>query len=187
MGDTEYDYYDDSYLYAPVLTFTEWDGTTYEDEQSLTEWGAKLVAWEYPEPIENSFVFSHLTHLSGEVVGPLMIIAAVALLLVIILVKKDKTLEKKGIDTVSLILNFVIALFAVPVMALYAVFSDITGSTGELLHMMGYFFPAVTILSLAASVGLRRKGCRSGSFLVQFIGPALFVLHLVLILIFYGY
>ena len=183
MGDPWYDYYDDDYPYAPVLTFTEWDGTTYEDELSLAERGAKIISWEYPEPIENSFVYSHLTHLNSEVVFPLLVIAVVALLLIVIFVKKDQYRIKKPIDTVSLILNFVIALVAVPVTTLYGAFSDIAGSSGELLHVLGYLVPAITVLGLAASVALRRRGCRFGSFVVQFIGPVVFVLDIVCILV----
>lgn len=187
MGDTEYDYYSEDDPYAPILSYNEWDGTTYEDAESLAERGAKLVSWEYPEPIENSLVYSHLTHPSGEVVVPLLGIAVVALLLVIIFVKKDAAFVKRPIDTVSMILNFVGGLVAVPFMALIAALSDIIGSSGEFLHVLGYLLPAISMLCLAASVGLRRKGYHKANFLVQFIGPVLFVLHLVATFIVYGY
>lgn len=186
MGDSYYDYFDDE-EFRPDLTFQEPDGTTYEDEETLLAHGVKLISWEYPEPIENSFTFSHISYLCGDVVLPLVIIAAVALLAVIIFVKREKDLTRQTQDKVSIALNIAIAIFAVPIMAIYGMFSDIVGSSPELLHQLGYLAAPVTVLGLAVSVGLRRKGFSKGSFIVQFAGIAYFAVLMVLILIVEGY
>jgi hypothetical protein len=39
-----------------------------------------------------------------------------------------------------------------------------------------YFVPALTILSIAASVALRRKGYHKSGFFIQFVGVVVFVL-----------
>ena len=44
----------------------------------------KLVSFEYPTPIENSFVFSHISYFSGAVVLPTLLIALLALIATII-------------------------------------------------------------------------------------------------------
>ena len=186
MGDTYYDYFDDE-EFRPILTFQEPDGTTYEDEATLLAHGAKLISWEYPEPVENSFTYSHISYMSGSVVLPLVIIAAVALLAVIIFVKKEKGLGTQPIDKISVVFNFAIALVAVPIMTIYGMFSDIVGSSPELLHQLGYLAAPVTMIGLAVSVGLRRKGFSKASLIAQFVGIAYFAVLIVLILIVEGY
>lgn len=170
MGDTVYDYFSDE-AFAPTLIYFDSENHEYTDEQTLMEHGAKLISWEYPKPIENSFVFSHIAPLSGEVVIPLALMAALALIAVMILVKKEKDLNKQRIDRVSVIVNFVIALTVLPFAAIYGMLSDITGTSVSIMHQIGYFVPAITILGLAASVGLRRKGFHKSSFFVQLAGP----------------
>lgn len=182
MGETYYDYFSDE-EFRPVLIYEDPDGASYEDEEIVLEHGAKIISWEYPEPVENSYVFSHITYLCGNVVIPFALIAAAALLAVVIFVKKDEDLRRKSIDKLSVVLNFVIALTALPFMTIYGLLSDINGSSPELLHQLGYLAPAITILGLAASVGLRRKGFRKGSFISQFTGPAFFAVLFVCIFI----
>ena len=46
------------------------------------------------------------------------------------------------------------------------------GVSAALSHQMGYLVPALTVLGIAASVSLRRKGFAKSGFAVQFIGPA---------------
>ena len=63
-----------------------------------------------------------------------------------------------------------------------AILIDIEGGGPDLYYQVTYFIPAVSILCIAASVALRRKGYRKSSLIVQFIGPVIFVLYL---LVFY--
>ena len=186
LGDPQYDHF--AYgAFEPTLIYYDAEYNEYTDAESLAAQGIKLIDWEYPEPIENSLVFSKISHLSGEVVFPFALIAAFALFLVIIFVKKDQDFSKTTIDKISIVLNFVITLTVLPFTTIYGVFSDINGSTGAFLHQAGYLMPAITLLGLAASVSLRRKGFRKGSFIAQFAGPVAFAFLVVCLLITEGY
>ena len=63
-----------------------------------------------------------------------------------------------------------------------ALFIDIEGGGPELYYQIMYFIPAISVLCLAASVALRRKGYRKSSLITEFIGPIIFALYL---LVFY--
>ena len=183
MGDPQYDYFT-NYAYEPVLVYTDPDYVDHEDAETVLQHGAKLISWEYPEPIENTFVFSHIAHFSSHVVVPFVVIAVLALLAMIVLVKKEKGLPKSRINVVSVVLNFVIALGAVPFMTALGFMSDINGSSGELTHQLMYIMPAAVILGLAASVALRRKGFGKGSLIVQLVAPGAETIMFALVLLF---
>ena len=176
MGDAAYDYF--SYEpFAPSLVYYEHlENNAYTEPQDLMDRGIRIVSWDYPEPIENTFVFSHISYLTSEAVIPLAAIAAAALLSVILLVKKEKELGKQKMDILAVVCNFLVALICVPFFTICGIFSDINGSTPELTHQLLYLLPSITIMSLAASVSLRRKGFRKVGFIAQFIGPVVFTL-----------
>ena len=181
MGDPHYDYFT-AHGFEPVFFYYDSDYNEYTDAETLAAQGVRLIDWEYPEPIENSFLFSHIAVMNSEVVVPMLIIAFLSLLAVIIFVKRDKEAPKRKINTAALILNIVVALVTLPISVFYALLSDITGSNAAFLHQLGYFIPAITVLAIAASVALRRRGyCKSG-FALQFLGPVVFVLMFVILL-----
>ena len=93
MGDTEYDYFDDE-PFEPRIYYYDAQETEYQDEETLAAQGVKLISFEYPTPIENSFVFSHISHFSGAVVLPTLLISLLALIATIIFVKKEKELKE---------------------------------------------------------------------------------------------
>lgn len=179
MGDTDYDHYEFQ-PFAPSFTYYGSDGYTATEPEELEAMGAKIIDFQYPEPIENTLVFSHISILSGEtVVGPTVLISLLALLAVILFVKKDDTLVPVPLDTVSFILNLVIGFVATPFLGLVSTLSDISGDNDNILSQTMYFTAALTVLGIAASVALRRKGYSKTAFVVQFAGPALFVLIMV--------
>ena len=51
----EYDYFDDE-PFEPRIYYYDSNETEYEDEETLSAHGVKLVDFEYPTPIKNSFV-----------------------------------------------------------------------------------------------------------------------------------
>jgi hypothetical protein len=179
LGDPTYDYFDNS-EFRPELAYCDPDTGEYLDEQSMAQKGIKLVSWDYPQPVENTFVYSHISYMTGSDAFPLTLIAAVALLAVILFVRRDKTIEKQWADTVSIIVNIAIGVITVPFFVIYGAFSDIVGCSPELSHQSVYLLAPITLLGLAVSVALRRMGCRKGCFIVQFAGAAAFVLHLLL-------
>ena len=113
--------------------------------------GVKLISWEYPEPVVNSFVFSHIALLSGEAVLPMTLIGAVALL------------------------DVIVGLLVMPITALVKLI-DIEGSSEAWNHQMTYLVPALSLLGVAVSVALRRKGFKRAALILSWIGLIVFAL-----------
>lgn len=178
MGDPEYDYFDDG-AFEPRLYYYDENEVEYPDEETLAAQGVKLISFEYPTPIENAFVFSHISYFSGAVVIPTLLIALLALVAKIIFVRKEKELQYKTIDIVSVVLNFVIGFTLVPFATIAAALIDINGGGPELFRQILYFIPAFSVLCIAASVALRRKGHGVKSLITTLIGPAIFVIYLI--------
>lgn len=183
MGDSEYDYFDEE-PFEPRIYYYDEQENEYHDEESLMKQGVKLISWEYPTPIENGLVFSHISYLNGTVVVPIVLIALLALIAIIIFAKKDKEHKYKAIDFISIALNVIISLTVIPFVIILAFFIDIEGGGPELYYQLLYFIPSVMILSIAASVGLRKKGYRKSSLITQFIGPAVFIIYLLIFYVF---
>ena len=178
MGDPEYDYFDDE-AFEPKIYYYDSQETEYHDEETLAAQGVKLISFTYPTPIENSLVFSHISYFSGVVVLPVLLVALLALIATIIFVKKEKELKYKAIDIVSIVLNFVISFILIPFVTILAVFIDIEGGGPELYFQILYFIPAFSVLCVAASVALRRKGYGVKSLIAELIGPAVFAVYLI--------
>ena len=171
MGDPLYEHFTDT-PFAPELRFYDAEGTSYTDAETLAAHSVKLIDWEYPVPVENTFVFSHISIMTGAVVLPMLLIALAALLATVVFVKKDDDVSRQSIDVISIAFNFILIFLAVPFLTIFGVLSDIIGVSAALSHQMGYLVPALTVLGIAASVSLRRKGFAKSGFAVQFIGPA---------------
>ena len=178
MGDTEYDYFDDE-PFEPKIYYYDAQETEYHDEETLAAQGVKLISFEYPTPIENSFVFSHISHFSGAVVLPTLLISLLALIATIIFVRKEKELKYKAVDIISIVFNWIIGILYLGFISILAFFIDIEGGGPELYYQIMYFIPAISVLCLAASVALRRKGYRKSSLITEFIGPAVFAIYLI--------
>jgi hypothetical protein len=178
MGDAEYDYFDDE-AFEPQIYYYDAEEQEYSDEETLSAQGVKLISFEYPTPIENSFVFSHISYFSGAIVLPTLIIALLSLVAIIIFVRKEKELTYKTIDIVSIIFNVIICVTLVPFVSLAAMLIDINGGGPELYRQVLYFLPSFSVLCIATSVALRRKGCKVTSLISGLIGPAFFVVYLI--------
>lgn len=153
------------------------DGTDYivvKDPAELAQLGLSIVNWEYPEPIENTFSFGGIS-MSGDAVMYTAIIAIAALLACVILVKKDREIVYHGMDKVSIVLNFLIAIVVFPFIFMVSILSEIVAYFSEWQQIL-YFTPALTVLGIAASVVLRRCGYGKHSLQVQLVGPILFAL-----------
>lgn len=183
MGDPEYDYFDDE-AFEPTIYYYDENETEYSDEETLEAQGVKLISFEYPTPIENKFVFSHFAYLTGVVVLPTLLIALLALIAILIFVKKEKELKYKAIDVVSIVLNFLISFTYVGFVTILAALIDIEGGGPELYYQTLYFIPSISLLCIAGSVALRRKGYGKSSLLTQFVGPAAFGIYLLVFYVF---
>jgi urease gamma subunit len=179
MGDSEYDYFDYE-AFEPRIYYYDAEETEHYDEETLLAQGVKLISFEYPTPIENSFVFSHLSYFNGGVVLPTLLIALLAVIATIIFVRKEKELKLRAIDVVSIILNFVIGFTVIPFVSILAIFIDIEGGGPELYYQVLYFIPALSMLCIAASVALRRKGYGVKALITELVGPIVFTLYLII-------
>jgi hypothetical protein len=178
MGDPDGDYFENE-PFEPKIYYYDSEETEFYDEETLSVQGVKLISFEYPTPIENSFVFSHISHFSGAVVLPTLLISLLALIAIIIFVRKEKELKYKAIDTISIVLNFIIGFTLIPFVTILAMLIDIEGGGPELYFQVLYFIPVFSVLCIAASVALRRKGYGVKSLVAELIGPAVFALYLI--------
>ena len=178
MGDPKYV----GSVCQPTGVFHGFDGTndiTVTDPEELAQLGLSIVSWEYPGPIENAFSFGGFS-LSSEATIYTAIIAIAALLACMILIKKEKEIVYRKMDKVSIALNFLIALVAFPFIFLVSGLSEIVADTSVWQQIL-YLTPALTVLGIAASVVLRRCGYGKTGLLIQFMGPILFALELLIV------
>ena len=178
MGDAEYDYFDGE-AFEPQIYYYDAEEQEYSDEETLSAQGVKLISFEYPTPIENSFVFSHISYFSGAIVLPTLLIALLALVAIIIFVRKEKELTYKTIDIVSIIFNVIVCVILVPFVSLAAMLIDINGGGPEISRQVLYFMPSFSVLCIASSVALRRKGCKVTSLISGLIAPVFFAVYLI--------
>lgn len=106
-------------------------------------------------------------------------IAIAALLACMILIKKDKDIVYSKLDKVSIVLNFLIAIPAFPFIFIVSALSEIVADT-SIWQQILYLAPALTVLGIGASVSLRRMGHKNLGFLIQFAGPAVFALSILI-------
>ena len=175
MGDPNYA----GSVSQPAAVCHSFDGTNdieVTDPAELEALGFSMVSWDYPEPITNSFSFGGIS-LSSEGTVYSAALAVIALLTSLVLIKKDQSLPRCKLNTVSIILNFLVALVVFPFILIIGILSEIVADASALQQLL-YLAPALTALGVAASVTLRRTGRNLGSFFVQFAGPALFGLIL---------
>ena len=179
MGDMESDYYE-PFPEDPFLEALDEEGIPYDQEEMLRLFDAEIISWDYPEPVENTFVFSGFSRLH---VGSMMAMLLVGLLVIIacsIFVKKEPTVTYKLLDKLSVVFNYIIGFGAISFIALIVWLLLITMSGDEATYQIFLCIPAFTAFTIAASVSLRRKGFTKAGFLVQFIGPVFFAVFIIL-------
>jgi hypothetical protein len=160
-------------------SFDGMNDITVTDPAELEQLGLSIVSWEYPKPIENTFSFGGI-FLSSEATIYTAIIAIAALLACMIFIRKDKELVYSKMDKFAIALNFLIAIVAFPFIFMVSALSEIVADTSVWQQIL-YFAPALTVLGVAASVALRRLGCKRIGFWIQFAGPAVFALLILIV------
>ena len=181
MGDPEYDYFEEeeNEAFEPRIYYYDAEETFYEDEETLAAQGVKLISYEYPTPLKNRFVFSHISHSSGAVVFPTVLIGLLALLAMVIFVKRDAERKYKAIDIVSIVFGYMIGTVYLLAVIMLALLIDIEGGGPEFYYQAAHYIPAFSVLCLVASAALRRRGHGVSSLIVELIGPAAFAVYLV--------
>ena len=183
MGDPQYDqYYTEYYRFEPQIAYYVYDEYTeyYEEDGVLEPYDIRIVDWDYPDPVENTFKTSHLVPLKARNVLPLLAVSLLTLLACMIFVRRDPDLSYRAIDKLSIVLNFAIAILALPFLAIVCMLMDALGTSEGLIEQFCFCIPAIGGFGLAASVGLRRRGFRKSAFFVQFAGIAALALLLLL-------
>ena len=162
----------------PSGAYTWPEANIIEDAAQLAQMGFTVDSWEYPTPIENSFSFGGFS-MSSEATIYTAAIAVAALLACIILIKRDREMKYGALDKVSIVLNFLVAIFAFPFILVASALSEIVAGASFVQQLL-YFAPALTALCIAASLTLRRMGRKQIGFWIQFAGPVVFALTVLL-------
>lgn len=165
-----------AFHYDPYLAVMDSDGMEYTDEETLGKFDAVITDWTYPQSVDNSFQFAGFSKLHSISMIAMLMVGISVIVACMIFVKKDRTLSYKALDKVSIILNYVIVLAAIPFAALVVWLMQIYISSDALIYQACLCVPAITAFSVAASLSLRRKGFAKSGFFIQFVGPALFAL-----------
>ena len=151
------------------------DGTNdimVTEPAELKELGFYLVNWEYPDPIENKFSFGGVS-LSSQAAVITSVIAVIALLAAVILIKKDPEVTYGLLDKCSIVVNFLMAILAFPVILVTSCLSEIVAGV-NIFQQFLYLAPAFTALGIGLSVTLRRMGHKKLGFWIQFVGLAVY-------------
>lgn len=183
MGDPLYsDYHQKHYDMEEPGAFVEYYDyendisiSGYQNEEELAAVGFRVLDVCYENPIENSFSFSGVTYEPDNIIF-FVVLMLIFLLVCIIFVRKDKEYKYSKLDIAGIISNFIVGIIAVPFITLICTMFGLTGSGYEWIDQCTYNIPSFTILCLALSVMLRRKGYSKQGFFIQFSGILAFVL-----------
>jgi hypothetical protein len=174
MGDPDkYEY--ESGNEAPYLEAIDAEGYSVEISEVF---GAEIISWEYPEPIENSFKFVGFSRLYAVSMLAMLLVAALTTISCMIFVKKDDGIEYKLLDKLSTALNFIISFAVIPFVTIVVALLPLTMDAGSLMYQIYLCIPAITAFTVAASIALRRKGYTMSGLLVQLVCPVLLFVQL---------
>lgn len=179
MGDTkDMDY--EPFLEEPCLEALDQEGYPYDETEIPSEFTAQIVSWEYPEPIENTFVFSGFSILHVGSMLAMLLVGLLTVIACIIFVKRDKAVPYKVLDKISIFTNFAACFLAIPFMTICTVLLPLTMDSDMFLFQFYLCMPALTAFTVAASIALRRSGFTKTGFFIQFVGPVLFYVPIAL-------
>ena len=173
MGDTKDEDYR-PFLEEPYLEALDKEGYPYDEAEMPSEFAAEIISWEYPEPIENTFVFSGFSILHTGSMDAMLWVGLLVMIACIIFVKRDRSVPYKVLDKLSVVLNCVVCFAAIPFITFTTGLMQIVMSGDELMYQIFLCIPALTAFTVAASISLRRNGFTKSGFFVQFVGPVLF-------------
>ena len=179
MGDTkDMDY--EPFLEEPYLEAVDKEGYPYDETNMPSEFTAEIVSWDYPEPIENTFVFSGFSILHAGSMLAMLVVGLLTVVACMIFVKRDKTVPYKALDKLSILVNFAACFLAIPFFVICIAFMLATMGGEDIVTQILLCTPAITAFTVAASIALRRNGFTKTGFFIQFAGPVLFFVPAVL-------
>lgn len=174
MGDTDND--PDYELENPCLEAMDAQGQQYDESELPAVFNAEIVSWEYPEPIENSFIFSGFSGLYVVSMGATLLVGFLTLILCMILVRKGADVVYGALDKIGIALNFVISIVVFPIISFVVCLIQAYQTGPDWIYQVYLCIPPIIALSIAASVSLRRKGFKLSGFLIQFFWIAVLVI-----------
>lgn len=160
----------------PYLCAEDADGNEIDASEVF---GAEIISWEYPEPVENRFTFVGFSALHTGSMLVMLVIGLLTVIACLIFVKRDKAAPRNALNTLSAILNFGVCFVAIPFITVATSLFQLTVSVDAPLYQICLCIPALTAFTVAASIALRRNGFTKSGFFVQFVGPVLFFVPLV--------
>ena len=179
MGDTkDMDY--EPFLEEPYLEAVDKEGYPYDETNMPSEFAAEIISWEYPEPIENTFVFSGFSILHAGSMVAMLLVGLLTVVACMIFVKRDKTVPYKVLDKLSILVNFAACFLAIPFFVICIALMLATMGGEDIVTQILLCIPAITAFTVAASIALRRNGFTKTGFFIQFAGPVLFFVPVVL-------
>ena len=172
MGDTKnYDY---EPLEDPYIVVYGLNGVVCNEPEILEMFDVELISFDYPEPIENTFVLTGISEIPWSCMPVTLFIAFLTFIACIIFVKKDPLVVYKDIDKISIVLNVLLAVGGLPIATLFALLLQAFPIGPNFVYIIYLCIPAIVVFSLSASVSLRRNGFSKAGFFVQFIAPVIF-------------
>ena len=179
MGDKkDMDY--EPVLEEPYLAAVDKEGYPYDETNMPSEFTAEIISWDYPEPIENTFVFSGFSILHAGSMLAMLVVGLLTVVACMIFVKRDKTVPYKALDKLSILANFAACFLAIPFFVICIALMLATMGGEDIVTQILLCTPAITALTVAASIALRRNGFTKTGFFIQFAGPVLFFVPAVL-------
>ena len=178
MNDTKNDYYIAS-LPEPKVYFYDEEGIAYDEEEMLNKFNVEIISWEYPEPVQNTFVFAGFSILHSDSMIAMIWAGVFAIAACVLFVKKDKTISYKPLDKISTVFNFIIGFAGIPLATLLIGLMPLAVDSGALIYQIFLCLPVCTAFTIAASIALRRKGFSKSGFFVQLVCPAFFATCLI--------
>ena len=179
MDDKKNESYQD-FLDDPVLEAIDKDGNQYADTDLPDVFDAEIISWDYPEPIENSFTFAGF---SGLNVNGMMVMTLVGLLVIVlcmIFARKAEGVTYSVLDILSIILNFAIIFFALPIISIVAAVIQAFPTGPDWIYQADLCVPQIIPFTVAASLSLRRKGFRKSGFFITFLAPVVLAILIIL-------
>ena len=168
---------------APFVAYYDYKNDIYLENANQDDIpesiGFKIIDFTYADPIENSFSFSGIRYEADNIII-FILIMLVFFLLCLIFIRKDKEYRYSKLDKIGIVFNFLLGIIVVPFISIVCMLFGIVESHIELINQITYNIPSITILCLALSVVLRRKGYPKTSFFIQFGGILPFVMILAL-------
>ena len=141
---------------------------------------AEIISWDYPEPIENSFKFAGFSRLYAVSMLVMLLVGVLTIIACAIFVKRDRETAYNALDKLSVVANFVACILVIPFISICTALFPLTMSTDDILYQIFLCIPALIAFTVAASIALRRKGFTKTGFLVQFVGPVIFFVPVVI-------